>query len=184
MKRVALAGLLAIALLLVVGVAASAQQGPVESDTLYAGSYRLRVDLYSDPPFTGRTFQFDVIVSGESSVDLSDITLQAVALPDPGTNATALPARLVRSGSSRHGFKGEIRLPVRGGWQLLFTVQHRGGSDSKSLPLQVAAPPAIPISLAWAIALLPLFGLLIFLLEQRFYLERLQRTASPPPPSA
>ena len=38
-------------------------QGPVRSETRYAGAYTLRIDLYSDPPFTGRRYTFDVVIT-------------------------------------------------------------------------------------------------------------------------
>ena len=182
-SRYALGALIALVVMLVSGLAAAAQ-GPVRSETLYAGAYKLRVDLYSDPPFTGRPFDFDVLVSADRSVDLHDLKLQAVAIPDPTVNATELPAVIGSGGATPHGFKGVVRMPVRGGWRLKFSVDASGGNNSVSLPLQVAAPTAIPISLAWAIALAPLPLLIAFLIEQRFYLVRLQGAASPQPPIA
>jgi hypothetical protein len=161
--------------LLVASSADVAAQGPIGSQTLFAGAYRLRVDLYSDPPFAGRRFDFDVLVSADRGAELHDLSLQATAIPDRSTNATRLPVLLSAAGG---GYKGFTTMPVRGGWRLVFTVAGPLGTNTVSLPLEVAAPVAIPISLAWTIALSPLLLLLAFLLQQRRYLGRLQRAAA------
>lgn len=165
-------------------VSAGAAQGPVRSQTLRAGAYTLRVDLYSDPPFTGRRFDFDVLVSSGDQADLGGVTLTASAVPDTGTNATASRATVSRAGPSIGGFRGYVTMPVRGSWFLRFAVDGSAGNNTVDLPLQVAAPTAIPIWLAWAIGLAPLLGLLGFAAGQRSYLARLQQTAYPGRPGA
>lgn len=175
MKRV-LAALALMAGTLLLSTVAAAAQGPVGSDTLYAGAYRLRVDRYSDPPFTGRPFDFDVLVSADKPQDVQGVSVIASAIPDVGTNATEVKATLIPAGSTPGGFKGFVAMPVRGGWALRFTVSGALGTNSVLLLLQVAAPAAIPIELAWAIALSPLLLLVGFLIEQRAYLRRLQAT--------
>ena len=177
MKRALAALVLVVGTLLVWAVAAAAQ-GPVGSDTLYAGAYRLRVDRYSDPPFTGRRFDFDVLVSADKPQDVQGVSVTASAIPGANTNATEVPATLVPAGSTPGGFKGFVTMPVRGGWTLRFTVSGPLGTNSVPLLLQVAAPAAIPIELAWAIALAPLLVLAGFLIEQRAYLRRLQTAPS------
>jgi len=156
----------------------AAAQGPVRSETLYAGAYRLRVDLYTDPPFTGRRYDFDVLVSADNPADVHGVAVTAAAIPDAGTNATEVPATLTPAGSSPGGFKGYVTMGVRGRWDLHFTVRGSLGTNSVNLPLQVAAPTEIPIGLAWTIALLPLLGLVGFGLQQRSYLRALQSHAS------
>lgn len=172
----------ASAMLLSTGISAVAQ-GPVRSETLRAGAYSLRVDLYTDPPFAGRRFKFDVVVDATAPADLRGLTLTAVALPDITTNATSVRARLNPAPSSG-GFQGFVIMPVRGSWFLRFTMAGPGGNNTVDLPLQVAAPTAIPIWLAWTIALAPLLGLLMFAVEQRSYLARLSRSPSAMPDGA
>jgi hypothetical protein len=180
MKR-ALSVLALMAGLLLLSAIAAAAQGPVRSDTLYAGIYRLRVDRYSDPPFSGQRFDFDAVVSSDAPKNLRDVTLTALAIPNPGTKAATLKATLVPAGSIPGGFKGYVKVPVRGEWTLQFIVSGPLGSNAVGMPLQVSAPAAIPIEAAWAIALAPLLGLLGFFLEQRSYLARLQRSVSGSP---
>lgn len=175
MKR-CLAGFLACGLLSWSAITAVAQ-GPIRSETRYAGAYTLRIDLYSDPPFTGRKYTFDVLVSAIAPADLRGLTLTASAIPDVGTNATAAHASLSPAGSPMGGFKGYVTMAVRGSWLLRFDVAGPAGSSSVNLPLQVAAPTAIPIWMAWSIGLAPLLGLLAFAVRQRSYLARLQRSA-------
>jgi hypothetical protein len=154
--------------------ATAAAQGPVRSDTLYAGAYRLRVDLYSDPPFTGKRYDFDVLVGADTPAALRGLSLSASALPEPSTNATPVDAVVTPAGGP-DGFKGYVTMPVRGAWRLRFVLGGSGTGNHVDLPLQVAAPSAIPIWSAWAIALAPLLGLLMFALQQRSYLAQLQR---------
>lgn len=168
---------------LLIAAPSAAAQGPVRSETLYAGAYRLRVDLYSDPPFAGRRYDFDVLVSTGIASGLHGVSLRATAVPDVSTNATSVNAVITPAGSVG-GFKGYASMPVRGAWRLRFMIGGPAGSNAVDLPLQVAAPTAIPIWAAWAIGLAPLLGLLGFAIQQRAYLTRLQRQASGAPPVA
>jgi hypothetical protein len=173
MKRWWLAGLLACGTLCASAITAAAQ-GPVRSETRYAGAYTLRIDLYSDPPFTGRRYTFDVLVSATPPADLRAVTLTASAIPDTGTNATTMRASVSPAGQTAGGFQGHVTMGVRGAWRLRFTVGGPAGTNAVDLPLRVAAPTAIPAWLAWSIGLAPLLGLLLFGVRQRSYLARLQ----------
>jgi hypothetical protein len=163
--------------------ATAAAQGPVRSDTLYAGAYRLRIDLYSDPPFTGRRYEFDVLLGADTPAALQGLSLNASALPEPATNATPVAAVMTPAGAPG-AFKGYVTMPVRGAWRLRFVLGGSGAGNHVDLPLQVAAPTAIPIWSAWAIALAPLLGLLMFALQQRSYLAQLQRPPVAATPAA
>lgn len=165
--------MLAGVLLMVSAVTASAQ-GPVRSETLLAGAYRLRVDLYTDPPFTGRRYDFDVLVSADQPAYTRGVAVTASAIPEAGTNATEVPATLTAAPSSPAGFKGSVTMGVRGWWKLHFIVSGPMGTNATDLPIEVAAPTEIPVGLAWAIALSPLLFLLNFARRQRANLRRLQ----------
>lgn len=172
MKRWWLAGFLACAGLCSSAITAAAQ-GPIRSETRYAGVYTLRIDLYSDPPFTGKPLNFDVVVSASTGDQLRGLTLAALAIPEVGTNATPVRASLSPAWQSG-GFQGSVTMQVRGSYRLQFTVGGAAGTNTVDLPLRVAAPTAIPIWSAWAIGLAPLLGLLLFGVRQRSYLARLQ----------
>jgi hypothetical protein len=148
----------------------AAAQGPVRSETRYAGAYTLRIDLYSDPPFTGRRYTFDVVIT---ATDLRGLALAASAIPEVGTNATVVRAT-VSPARQEGGFQGYVTMGVRGDWRLRFTVVGAAGTNLVDLPLRVASLTAIPIWSAWLIGLSPLLGLILFGVRQRSYLARLQ----------
>jgi len=177
------AALLAVLLLGLSGISA-AGQGPIRSETRYAGAYTLRIDLYSDPAFTGRRLNFDVVVDASTADQLRSVTLTGSAIPEVGTNASPLRATLSHAGQPVGGFQGYVTPQVRGSYRLHLTISGPAGTNAVDLPLRVAAPTAIPIWFAWSIGLLPLLGLIGFGWRQRSYLARLQAGASPGPPAA
>ena len=99
------AALLAMLLLCLSAISAAAQ-GPIRSETRYAGAYTLRIDLYSDPAFTGRRLNFDVVVGASTTDQLRSVTLTASAIPEAGTNASSVRATISHAGESVGGFKG------------------------------------------------------------------------------
>jgi len=171
------AALLAVLLLGLSGISAAAQ-GPIRSETRYAGAYTLRIDLYSDPAFTGRRLNFDVVVDANKADQLRSLTLTGSAIPEVGTNASPLRATLSHAGQSVGGFQGYVTPQVRGTYRLHLTIGGPAGTNAVDLPLRVAAPTAIPIWFAWSIGLAPLLGLFLFGLRQRTYLARLQLMGS------
>jgi hypothetical protein len=177
------AALLAMVLLCLSAISAAAQ-GPIRSETRYAGAYTLRIDLYSDPAFTGRRLNFDVVVSASTADQLRSVTLTASAIPEAGTNASTVRATISRAGSSVAGFQGYVTPQVRGSYRLHVTISGPAGTNAVDLPLRVSAPTAIPVWFAWSIGLAPLLGLIGFGWGQRSYLARLQAGASLAPPAA
>ncbi|MDQ6713878.1 MAG: hypothetical protein M3Z28_11925 [Candidatus Dormibacteraeota bacterium] len=173
MTRWWLAGLLACAAVLSSALSGAAQ-GPIRSETRYAGGYVLRIDFYSDPPFTGRRLVFDVVVSSITGDRLRGVTVAAAAIPDAATNGTATLANISPGAQSVGGFQGYVTMAVRGDWRLRFTVSGPAGTNAADVPLHVTAPTAIPVSLAWLIGLAPLIALIGFGVRQRSYLARLQ----------
>src|SRR5256884_1854188 len=148
--------------------------GPIRSESGSAGAYTLRIDLYSDPAFTGRRLNFDVVVGASTTDQVRSVTLTASAIPEAGTNASQVWAIISHAGQSAGGFKGYVTTQVRGSYRLQVTISGPAGTNAVDLPIRVAAPTAIPIWLAWAIGLAPLLGLLLFGIRQRSYLARLQ----------
>jgi hypothetical protein len=149
-------------------------QGPIRSETRYAGAYTLRIDLYSDPAFTGKRLNFDVVVSASTDDQLRGLTLTASAIPEAGTNASLVRATVSPAAQSVGGFQGYVTMQVQGSYRLRLTTSGPAGTNAVDLYLRVAAPTAIPIWFAWSIGLAPLLGVLLFGLRQRTYLARLQ----------
>lgn len=184
MRRLWPAGF-AAALMLVWSVVSAAAQGPIRSETRYAGPYTLRIDLYSDPAFAGKRLNFDVVVDASTTDQLRGLTVTASAIPEVGTNGTAERATVSPAAQSVGGFQGYVSMQVRGEWRLRFTVSGAAGANTVDVPLRVAALTAIPIWSAWLIGLgLPLLGLIGLAAHQRSYLARLQGGASLGPPAA
>ena len=172
MRRVFGAVVVATLMLSALAISVTAQ-GPIHSETRYAGPYTLRVDLYSDPPFAGKRLDFDVVVTASTADQLRGLKLTSMAIPEGGTNGTAVRAS-VSPAQSAGGFQGHVTMSVRGDWRLLFTVSGPAGTNTVQLPLRVASLTVIPVWSAWLIGLAPLLGLLIFGIRQRSYLARLQ----------
>jgi hypothetical protein len=165
--------------MLVLSAVSAAAQGPIRSETRYAGPYTLRIDLYSDPAFAGKRLNFDVIVNASTTDDLRGLTVTASAIPDVGTNGTLERATVSPAVQSIGGFQGYVTMQVRGDWRLRITVSGPPGTNTVDVPLRVAALTAIPVWSAWLIGLgLPLLGLIGFAAQQRSYLARLQEGAS------
>jgi hypothetical protein len=172
--RRALGAAMVAALMLWVSAISAAAQGPIRSETRYAGPYTLRVDLYSDPPFAGKRLEFDVVVTASAADQLRGLRVTALAIPEVGTNGTAVRANVSPAAQSVGGFQGYVTMGVRGDWRLRLTVSGSVGTNTVELPLRVASLTAIPVWFAWSIGLAPLLGLLVFAVRQRSYLARLQ----------
>jgi hypothetical protein len=173
MKRWGFACFLACAALFSSAITAAAQ-GPVRSETRYAGVYTLRIDFYSDPAFTGKRLDFDVVVSASTDDQLQGLTVTASAIPEVGTNASLVRATVSPAAQSVGGFQGYVTMQVQGSYRFWLTTSGPAGTNAVDLPLRVAAPTAIPIWFAWSIGLAPLLGVFLFGLRQRSYLARLQ----------
>lgn len=148
------------------GTALAHGTGPARTVPVTAGSYRLEVLLYDEPVRAGREFSFSVdpvpgsLAPGER--------LQLVATATPAARVNAVP---VRAGVGPHldgpgGVAGQIYLPVAGSWTLRLDMQGPLGTAVAEVPLLAAPPPAIPIWLGWLIGLVPVWGLLGFVLTQ------------------
>ena len=150
------------ALLLASGVALAA--GPAHSETLRAGPYIVDVNLFQYPPITDQAVEVTVVPHA-SGLHLSG---RIALLPGLGTDAVPLYASLTPLDSSG-ALKGSIRLPVRGAWTVQVQLNGPAGSGQASFPIVVAAPGAIPIWLAWLIAVLPLLGIAWLVWQQYRY---------------
>jgi hypothetical protein len=153
--------------------AGSLQSGsaPGQSQTLIAGPYTIDVTLSQNPPFTDQPFEISVAPHG-SNRTLSGLV---VAEPGLGTDATNLQTTLTPSTTTHGAVSGWLHIPVRGSWQLVFHLDGPLGQSSTSLALTVGAPGAMPVWLAWSIAMIPLLFIAWWVYWQRLYRGRLLR---------
>ncbi|GAC1620987.1 MAG: hypothetical protein NVS4B7_12930 [Ktedonobacteraceae bacterium] len=153
---------------------AQASGGPALSRTLAVGSYIVQVNLYQYPPITDQAVQVTVVPQ-ESTLRLSG---RINMLPGLGTNAVPLHAQLSPLNSTST-LIGNIRMPVRGAWQISVQLAGPQGTNEASFPIVVAGPGAMPIWLGWLIGSLPLLCLAWIIWQQQRYRRQLliQNTA-------
>ncbi len=142
---------------------------PAHRETLIAGPYIVDVALSQDPPFTDQPFEITVIPH-DRHIKLSGLV---VAQPGLGTDATNLQTKLTPSTSTRGAVSGWLHIPVRGAWQLVFHLDGPQGQSSADLAVTVGAPGAMPVWLAWCIAMIPLLFIAWWVYMQRRYRGKL-----------
>ena len=153
--------------ILVLG-AASANSGPALTERLTAGPYTIDVNLYQNPPVTDISVKVTVVPHGKSGPLSGSIVVQ----PGLGTDAVSLHSLL--SPPNQSGvLVGSIRMPVRGSWQVVVQLTGAKGTGSASFLITVAAPGAIPVWLAWLIALTPAPAIAWLIWHQFRYRRRL-----------
>ena len=136
---------------------------PAKVVHVHAGPYPLTVDLYKNPANAGFALPFAIApqqpMRGKLTFDVSSI---------PTGN---IPATQVHSSfspdASTGGIQGDAEITVQGPWLLHITVNGPAGQSMVDIPITATAPPAIPDWLGWLIGLIPLYGLLIFLVMLR-----------------
>lgn len=147
---------------------ALASGGPARTVTLAAGPYIVNVNLYSDPPVTDQAVAVTVVPQ-ESGLYLSgDISL----VPGLGTDAVPLHTNLTPMDQS-NTLAGTIRMPVRGAWQILLQLNGPRGTGQASFQITVAGPGAMPVWVAWLIALTPFTGISWMVWHQYRYRQKL-----------
>ncbi len=164
LQRVLLAlGVIAFLVLLVeVGLSVAATlpgSAPARVVRVNAGPYPLTVNLYKDPANAGFALPFSI-----STPHARSLTFDASTIPADGVDATPVHASLTATAS---GAQGTAEITVQGPWTLEVDVNGPAGPGIALIPITATAPPAIPLWSGWLIGLLPLYGLLLFLLMQR-----------------
>lgn len=147
---------------------AQANDGPALTRTLAVGSYIVQVNLYQYPPITDQAVQVTVVPQ-ESTLRLSG---RITMIPGLGTDAIPLHAQLSPLNATS-SLTGNIRMPVRGAWQIAVQLDGPRGSGEASFPIVVSAPGAMPIWLGWLIGSLPLFCLAWIIWHQLRYRRKL-----------
>lgn len=145
-----------------------ASSNPASTEILTAGPYVVDVNLYQDPPVTDQSVKVTVIPH-ESSLRLSGRILM---VPGLGTDAVELHSNLFPMGHA-NALVGTVRMPVRGAWQIVIQLNGPRGEGEASFPVTVAGPGAMPVWLAWLIALTPLLGVAWMLWHQYRYRQKL-----------
>ena len=145
---------------------AATQHGPTPARVahVHAGSYPLTVSLYTYPANAGFALPFAIAAQQPQTRAL---TFDATSVPGKGVDATPVHASLSPDAHVRNGVQGTAEITVQGPWLLQVSVDGPAGHATVAVPLEATAPPPIPQWLGWTIGLIPLFGLLAFLLIQR-----------------
>ena len=157
-----------IAVFLLFPAVALASSSPARTVTLAAGPYIVNVNLYSDPPVTDQAVEVTVVPQ-ESSLRLSGVIYM---MPGLGTDAVELHSALAPLGQSGT-LVGTIRMPVRGAWELMLQLNGPKGPGQASFQITVAGPGAMPVWVAWLIALTPLTGISWLIWHQYRYRQKL-----------
>jgi hypothetical protein len=139
-----------------------------------AGPYQLAVDLPAAPK-TGRALPLAVRVALDGR-PAAGATVTVQGFPGLGTSASAIrPLVLTADPATPGRYRGELTIPIRGGWLLDVQVNGAGGLHRAEVPLLVGAPAAIPHWLGWVIGLAPLLAVAWFARWNHRYLRRLRR---------
>ncbi len=133
---------------------------PVRVVHLTAGPYPLTLSLYKDPANAGYALPFAITPQTQST-----LTYNVTSVPAKGIHATPVRAGLTPDG--HNGINGAAEIPVQGIWTLHILVNGTAGPGTVDVPITAVAPPPIPLWLGWLIGLIPIYGLVAFLLSQR-----------------
>jgi hypothetical protein len=137
---------------------------PVRIVHVDAGPYPLTVNLYKDPANAGYALPFSIAPQQGIS---GTLTYDVFSVPAHGIHATPVRAGLSPDANVHNGVQGTAEITVQGNWTLQITVTGPSGTSVADVPIVATAPPAIPLWLGWLIGLIPIYGLLAFLLTQR-----------------
>lgn len=160
----------AVAALILTGVsfyqivlASTIHGSPVRFINTTAGPYPIKLALYNDPINAGDALPFNLAVAPGTR---GPLTYQITASPGPGVPGSLAQGDINAQQNTPDGVPGSITLVTRGPWTLHIVIDGPAGQGEAAIPLTAVAPPALPAWLAWTIALLPVYGLLIFWMTQ------------------
>ena len=135
--------------------------GPARVVAVNAGPYPLKVTFYADPASAGYALPFAIQseIHGPLTYDIS-------ARPARGTVGSIVHGDINMKATNTEGMPGSVNITVRGNWILQIVVAGSAGEGQANIPFQAVAPPAIPSRVAMLIGLLPIYGIVLFLLVQ------------------
>ncbi len=148
--------------------AASASAGPALTETLTAGPYTVDVNLYQNPPPSDQLVEVTVVPHDVSVPLIGSIVVE----PGLGTDAVPLHFKLTPLNQTST-LVTNIRMPVRGSWQVVVQLNGAKGPGSASFLITVAGPGAMPVWVAWLIALVPMPAIAWLVWHQYRYRRRL-----------
>jgi hypothetical protein len=161
-------GVLALVVLLadiVYSIQATTRSGsPVRVEEVKAGSYDLLVSFYKYPANAGYALPF--AIAPKQPVQ-GTLTYQVNSIPSRGVDATPIRAGLSTDPNIKNGVQGTAEVTVHGDWSMRIAVAGPSGPATGSVDLPVIAPPTLPVWLGWFVGLVPLYGLLGFVLLLR-----------------
>ena len=138
---------------------------PARVVRVQAGPYPLTVSLYTYPAHASYALPF--AIAPQRSIS-GALTYEVSSIPDESdVPATPVRASLSPDPNVPGGVQGDAEITVQGLWSLVIVVTGSAGQGEAVVPITATAPPAIPTWLGWVIVLIPLYGLVVFLLSQR-----------------
>lgn len=147
-------------------------------ETRQGRQYRLEISIYDEQPYVRRPVRFTI----RALLEGAPLPCGAVAARGrPFVETRAVPTRAVRLRRDEDGTgrcAGAVLLPVQGLWDLEVRIEDGTAGETFRVPLNVAAPHAMPKWIAWMIGLSPLGGMAMFAWSQRGYLRRLRAEVS------
>jgi hypothetical protein len=167
---------IATALLAFLLVTTGATNASASTQTLAAGPYIIDFSLAQNPPPVDTPLAVTVVPHG------SGLHLQGYVTAQPGLGTDATPLRFVltATGESNGALTTTIRMPVRGAWNLVITLDGPQGQGVSQMAVTAAAPGAIPVWLGWLIGASPLALLVFWIWRQHLYKRSLvSRTPDP-----
>lgn len=143
--------------------------GPARVVHVNAGPYPLQVTFYASPANAGYALPF-AIQSGTG--EAHTLTYDVSAVPVKGTKGSIVHGNITANTITADGIPGYVNITVRGSWELRILVNGPEGQGQTTISFEAAAPPAIPTWFAWSIGMIPLCGLVVFLLRQWRYHQK------------
>jgi hypothetical protein len=149
---------------------------PARVETITAGPYRFKVNLYDDPARAGFTLPFEIlpqgVTGGSWSYQVTSIyqgSLVATDVRDTFSPVSGVPG----------GIQGDAEITVQGPWVLQVVVHGPSGTQTFTIPVTAVTLPAIPTWLGWFIGFTPVYGIAIDLIIQKMNTRRKQQVLSP-----
>jgi len=146
-----------------IALASSIHGSPVRFIGVQAGPYSVKLALYSGSIQAGDVIPFAIAVAPGTQGKLS---YQVTASPGPGVPGSLAQGDVNAQQSTPDGVPGSITLVTRGPWTLHIVINGPAGRGEAAIPLMAVTFPAIPAWLAWNIALIPAYGLLLLWIIQ------------------
>ncbi len=165
---------LGVLLLLTPTIALAAGDTPASIHTMAAGPYIVDIKLYEDPPFVD-TLTDIAVVPHDRGLQLQG---KVRVMPGPGTEAKPLQYTLSALNDASGTLRGQIRMPVRGAWDIQVQLSGTKGEGTATISTVVAAPGAIPTWLGWLIGSSPLVFIAFWIWHQHRYRNKLAATVA------